>query len=299
MKVVGVIPARYGSTRLPGKALKDICGHPMLWWVYQRVSTIKQLDEIYVATDDMRIETFCVENGIPVIMTSTEHRTAANRLQEVSEGIEADFYIQLNGDEPLISKEAIVAAIPDYIPTDREFGTNIITEIQDPAQVMDPSNIKMVFDENMNARYMSRLPIPYPFKSITFNYYKHVGIIGYNKKMLDFYKNSIPGAYEKIEGIDTLRFLDYGKELKLFIVPYCQSLSVDNEMDLERVTKMMKDMLKEKDEEMFDLTTGLSKYVYDNMHEKLCITPPPCGRSYNSYEGEKNRLILLYVRRVG
>lgn len=241
MKVVGIIPARYGSTRLPGKPLKDILGHPMIWWVYHRVCTVDKLDEVYVATDDDRIRTCCEENGIPVVMTADTHRTAAHRLQEVSDTIRADFYLQLNGDEPLISTEAIAAAIPESVPQDVAFGTNIIAEMTDPAQVTDPSNIKMVFDENHNALYMSRTPIPYPFKAIDFRYYKHIGIIGYNKKMLDFYRDSVPGRFETIEGIDTLRFLDYGKSLKLITVPDCRCLSVDTEKDLEMVIRMIRE----------------------------------------------------------
>lgn len=235
MKVVGIIPARYGSTRLPGKPLKDILGRPMIWWVYQRAKSVEKLNEILIATDDARIESVCNEMSIPVIMTANTHCAAAHRLQEVSETIKADFYIQINGDEPLINAEAVAAAIPDHIPQDFEFGTNIITEMNDPVQVIDPSNIKMVFDENMNALYMSRVPIPYPFKSLDFKYYKHVGIIGYNKKMLDFYKDSNPGKLELIEGIDTLRFLDYGKQLRLFLVSSCHSLSVDTEKDLKEI----------------------------------------------------------------
>ena len=241
MKVVGIIPARYASTRLPGKPLKDILGYPMIWWVYKRVRTVKELDEIYVATDDDRIKEVCEQYEIPVIMTSPDHPNGAMRLQEVSETVWADFYVQLNGDEPLINTDAIIAAIPESVPQDVEFGTNIITQIDDPAQVMDASNIKMVFDDQMNALYMSRTPIPYPFKSIDFQYYKHVGIIGYNKMMLDFYKNSRPGRFERIEGIDTLRFLDYGKQLKLSLVPDCHSLSVDTQKDLDMVIKMMKE----------------------------------------------------------
>lgn len=239
MKVVGIIPARYGSTRLPGKPLKDILGYPMIWWVFERVKTVKKLDEVFVATEDERIKSVCEEMNIPVVMTADTHKTAAHRLQEVSERIVADFYVQLNGDEPLINTEAILAAIPNVIPQNIEFGTNIITEIDDPAQVIDPSNIKMVFDEQMNALYMSRTPIPYPFKSLDYQYYKHIGIIGYNKKMLDFYKNTEPGRFELIEGIDTLRFMDYGKQLKLFWVKNCHSLSVDTQKDLEMVTRMI------------------------------------------------------------
>lgn len=241
MKVVGIIPARYASTRLPGKPLKDILGHPMIWWVYKRVRNIKQLNEIYVATDDERIKAVCEQYEIPVIMTSPDHPNGAMRLQEVSETVQADFYVQLNGDEPLMNTDAIIAAIPDEVPQDIAFGTNIITQIDNPAQVMDASNIKMVFDYQMNALYMSRTPIPYPFKSIDFKYYKHVGIIGYNKKMLDFYKNSVPGRFERIEGIDTLRFIDYGKQLKLSLVPDCHSLSVDTQKDLDMVIKMIKE----------------------------------------------------------
>lgn len=241
MKVVGIIPARYASTRLPGKPLKDILGYPMIWWVYKRVRTVKELDEIYVASDDNRIKEVCEHYDIPVIMTSPEHPNGAMRLQEVSETVQADFYVQLNGDEPLMNTDAIIAAIPESVPQDVAFGTNIITQIDDPTQVMDASNIKMVFDDQMNALYMSRTPIPYPFKSIDFQYYKHVGIIGYNKMMLDFYKNSRPGRFERIEGIDTLRFLDYGKQLKLTLVPDCHSLSVDTQKDLDMVIKMMKE----------------------------------------------------------
>lgn len=241
MNIVGVIPARYGSTRLPGKPLLDICGKPMIWWVYKRVCLIDQLSCIYVATDDERISSVCQQYEIPVVMTSQNHQTAANRLWEVSQTIDADFYIQINGDEPLIDLNAVKEVIPDNIPKEREFGTNIITEISDPAQLFDNSNIKVTFDDQMNALFMSRTPIPYPYKAINFKYYKHVGIIGYNKRMLDFYNNSVPGRFEQIEGIDTLRFLDYGKQLQFKIYSNCQSLSVDTQKDLDLVRKKIKE----------------------------------------------------------
>lgn len=247
MKIIGVIPARYASTRLPGKPLKDILGHPMIWWVYHRVSGINGLAETYVATDDLRIKAVCEQYEIPVVMTSDRHPTGANRLWEVSESIPADFYIQINGDEPLIDVDAIALAIPESVPLDCEYGINIITEMSEPSQVIDSSNIKMVFDQHMNALYMSRTPIPYPYKEIDFKYYKHVGIIGYNKKMLDFYNSSVPGRFEKIEGIDTLRFLDYGKQLCLRIAKECYSLSVDTDKDLIEVRKRMAQILKEKE----------------------------------------------------
>ena len=241
MKTVGIIPARFGSSRLPGKPLLTICGKPMVWWVYQRARTIPELEEVYVATDDEHIADACERLGIPAVMTASTHRAAAHRLWEVSCRIEADFYLQINGDEPLIDAGAIKRAIPGEVPQDREFGTNIITPIHDPAEVLDSSNIKVVFNESFQALYLSRTPIPLPVKSLDFCYYKHVGIIGYNKKMLDFYASSSPGRLELIEGIDTLRFLDYGKELQLIPVDGIRTLSVDTEKDLEYVRRVMKE----------------------------------------------------------
>lgn len=239
MRVVGVIPARYHSTRLPGKPLADICGKPMVWWVYRQAKKVSQFEEVYVATDDARIFDLCNAHSIPVVMTSETHRTAAHRLQEFSEKEKADFYVQINGDEPLIDPSSIAAVIPEDIPENIEFGTNIITEIDDPAQLVDASNIKVVFDQKLRALYMSRTPIPYPFSSIKFQYYKHVGIIGYNKRMLDLYRDTEPGNLELIEGIDTLRFIDYGKMLQFVIVSGHQTLSVDTTKDLERVREIM------------------------------------------------------------
>ena len=239
MTTVAVIPARYASTRLPGKPLKDICGKPMIWWVYERVRKADKIDKIVVATDDNRIVECCEKFGIPSIMTGA-HNTAANRIQEVSQSISANFYLQVNGDEPLIQYNLLTMAVPNNIPQDIEFGTNIITKMTNPVEVMDNSNIKVVFDDKLKALYMSRTPIPYPFKSLNYEYYKHVGIIGYNKKMLDFYANSNPGKFELIEGIDTLRFLDYGKTLQFIIAKNVKSLSVDTQKDLDYVIEIIK-----------------------------------------------------------
>jgi 3-deoxy-manno-octulosonate cytidylyltransferase (CMP-KDO synthetase) len=204
---------------------------------------VEKINKIVVATDDKRIVECCKKYDIPTILTSSEHRTAANRLQEVSQKIEADFYLQINGDEPLIQYELLSIAIPNEVPQDVEFGTNIITKMTSPVEVMDNSNIKVVFDDKLKALYMSRTPIPYPFKSLNYEYYKHVGIIGYNKKMLDFYANSKPGKFELIEGIDTLRFLDYGKTLQFIIADNVKTLSVDTEKDLEKVINIIKENL--------------------------------------------------------
>lgn len=241
IKTLGVVASRYASTRFPGKALADIGGKPMVWWVYQQALKAKRLNEVVVATDDERIENVCKEYNMNVIMTSPGNRTTANRMYEVSNSIDANFYITINGDEPMIDPTAIDAAIPDEVPQDIEYGTNTICEMTDPIDVMDASNIKVVFNDRKEALYMSRTPIPYPYGTLDFTYYKHVGVLGYNKKMLAFYQNSEPGYFEKVESIDTLRFLDYGKKLQFFIADIEKSLSVDTPKDLEKVCKLMRE----------------------------------------------------------
>ena len=236
MNVLGVIPARYGSTRLPGKPLKDIGGKPMIWWVYQSAKKAKKLNDVVIATDSENIFDICKEYGMNVIMTH-EHPTAIHRLGEVADNVNADFYVQINGDEPLIDSKIIDSAVwdEDTLGVDDIWGTNIITPIQTPVEIIDPSNIKMVFDKDMNCIYMSRNAIPYPYKSLNYKFYKHVGVIGFSPRMIKFYTESVPGFLEEIEGIDLLRFVDYGKRLKLKIVTNCENLSVDTEKDLVEV----------------------------------------------------------------
>lgn len=241
MRVVGIIPARYASTRFPGKPLLDICGKPMVVRVYEQAKKVPEFAEVVIATDDARIAEVCERFDIPVVMTSPDCATPWHRAHEVSERVPADFYVTVNGDEPLINPEVISAAIPpNSVPQEKEFGTNIITEMHEPSEVLDPSNIKVVFDDNLHCRYMSRSIAPLPYKSKNFQYYKHVGVVGLNKKMLDFYVNSVPGIFEQIEGIDSLRFADYDKTLQFVYFPNAGTLSVDTENDLEIVRKTFK-----------------------------------------------------------
>lgn len=237
MKIIGVIPARYASSRFPGKPLADICGKPMIWWVYQQVKKVKELDAVYVATDSDKIIECLNAYQIPSVLTSNTHASVFNRVHEVSDKIFADAYVIINGDEPLVNPTHIAAVIqPQYL---LNYATNTIAKISSPAENMDTSNIKVVFDNQMNALFMSRNPIPCPYKSINFSYWKHVGITAINKKLLDFYQNTPAGEFEKIEGIDHMRLIEYGQKLKFIKIDQCNSLSVDTPKDLDKVRELI------------------------------------------------------------
>lgn len=241
MKIVGIIPARYASTRFPGKPLADICGKPMIWWVYNQVKKVKELSEVYVAIDDEKVKIELEKLNIPFVMTQKMHKSVFERVQEVSNLITANYYIVINGDEPLINPKHIAAVIPQNF--DEKVVINTITEISKPAEVNDIANIKVVFDKNKMVKYMSRTPIPCPNKRIDFDYYKHVGITGISKEMLDYYVSHQQGYFESIEGIDHLRFIDYGQKMQFAIIHNADTLSVDTPKDLEKVRKIIQERI--------------------------------------------------------
>lgn len=239
-RVVGIIPARYQSSRFPGKPLADICGKPMIWWVCQQVRKVQAIERVYVATDDERIRTVCQQFGIDVVMTSPHHPTAFSRVCELSKEVDADFYIVINGDEPLINPEHIARVIPtDTDRPNEKIAINTIAPMHSPAEVNDSSNIKVVFDKNQRALYMSRTPIPYPNKRIDFCYWKHVGITCLSKAMVEAYSKMPKGEFESIEGIDHLRIIDAGETMRFVKIEQGETLSVDTPMDIEKVRKII------------------------------------------------------------
>lgn len=238
MKIIGVIPARYKSTRFEGKPLADICGKPMIWWVYNQAKKVDELDEVYIATDDEQIEKICRKLNLNVIMTSSEHQTPTDRIYEVSTIIDSDLYICINGDEPLIDPETIRKVIPNEVNLHEEYVANIITTIKDPVEVIDFTNLKVVTDINGKGMYISRSPIPYPKGSMDCLYKKHVGVVAFNSKALQFYVNTTRGIIEKIEDIDLLRFIENNKKV-IFIDIDCDTLSVDTPKDLRRVIEII------------------------------------------------------------
>ncbi len=242
MKIIGVIPARYESSRFPGKPLADICGKPMIWWVYQQVSKVEFFTAVYVATDDQRILDVCRSYGMNCIMTSKNNPDHICRIQEVSEKINADFYIGINGDEPLIKKELIETIFPEEYVKDFYFG-GLVRTLVDAAKVIDNANIKIVLNANGEALYMSRTPVPYPKGTLAVSYKKYVGVECFNKNALDFFRSTPMGQIEKAEDIDHLRFLEHRKVLKFKEVK-SDSISVDTPKDLEYVRTIVEEKIK-------------------------------------------------------
>lgn len=240
MRTIAIIPARYDSTRFQGKPLADLCGKPMVWWVYNQVSQSKKIDAVYVATDHAAIQQACAGLHIPCLMTSPANRTSTERIYEAAQSLPADIYLCVNGDEPLIDPNIV----EQIIPTRKEgfFAANLMTKIHSPVEVVDETNIKVVTDEAGDALFLSRSPIPHPKASIHFDYYKHLGVLAYSMEALRFFAATPKGALEKIEDINELRFVEHGKKLRMVEVD-AHTLSVDTPKDLDYVRGILQEKL--------------------------------------------------------
>lgn len=238
MKNLCVIPARYGSARLPGKILMDLGGHPMIWHVYQNVLKSKAFSDIVIAADNELVKNTCENFGAKVVMTSANCGCLIDRLYEVSELIEADYYISVNGDEPILEPEVMGKVLPNDVVLDRPVVRGLARNFDNPAEVIDPGNMKLAIGKGGFCLYRSRSPIPYPQTTTNFYYKKYVGVELFNRKALEFYVNTEATDLEKIEDIGALRFLEYGIPIHYEIVE-SNSISIDNTKDLEYVKRRM------------------------------------------------------------
>ena len=238
-KIVGIIPARYGSGRFAGKPLADINGKPMIWWVYQQAIKVKNIDDVYVATDDERIMKLCSDNNMNVIMTSTKHKTGTDRVCEAAESIDADLYIVIMGDEPLILSKDIETLVSEMSINDNYNAGMLAKKYNNPVDVMNPTTIKLAINDNEELIYMSRAAIPFPKASLDYHYYKNIGVYAFTKESLNFYRNTKIGRLEAIEDMEMLRMLENHKIVKVVKIE-SDSFSVDTPKDLERIKIIMK-----------------------------------------------------------
>lgn len=246
MKIIGVIPARYESSRFPGKPLVDICGKPMIWWVYQQCKKVEDFSAVYVATDDKRIEAVCHELGLDVIMTSKEHKTGTDRIGEVAEKIEADLYVNIQGDEPLLEPATIKQAIIPFYANKELQISNLMTKIKDPVDVVNFTVPKVITNSKNEGIYLTRAVAPYPKGSINYNYYKQVCVYGFKPQALKFYceygKTFGKAKIEAIEDIEILRFIENGFKVQ-YIEVDSDTVAVDTPNDLEKVREIIKSRL--------------------------------------------------------
>jgi len=239
MKIIGVIPSRYSSSRFPGKPLADICGRPMVWWVYQQALRSECLDAVYVATDDEKITETCRNYGMNYIMTSVEHKNGTERLTEVCRKIDADYYITIQGDEPITDPRNIKELVSHVRAGEIEFCATMKTPYKDPVDVINQTTPKVVNDVYGNVLLFTRSPVPYPKAAIGYTIYKPMGLYAFSKKALEEYSRLEMGPLEKIEEIELLRFVEHGLKVKIYPTT-SRTVAVDTKKDLERVIDYVK-----------------------------------------------------------
>lgn len=215
MKIIGVMPARYQSSRFPGKPLALILGKPMIWWVYQQCIKVPELDEVYVATDDDRIYKTCEQLGMRVMMTSEQCHTGTDRVGEVAEKIAGDLYVNIQGDEPLIEPQMISDVIGIFRDETVYYGS-LRKQITDEEEISAQSTVKVVVDKNEDALYFSRSVIPSNVKDGQLaRVYRHVGIYAYKREFLQTFIQLPPTELEAGEGLEQLRALENGYKLRV------------------------------------------------------------------------------------
>ena len=239
--VVIVIPARYASTRLPGKPLVQLAGKPMVQRVYERAKMVKSAVRVIVATDDERILKAVEEFGGEARMTRPDHRTGTERIAEVAAHTEGDVYVNVQGDEPLLDPEAVDTAVGALLEEPLAAIATVAVAIKTPADIMDPNVVKTVLDFDGNALYFSRAPIPWVRDSATHvavRHLKHLGLYVFQREALLEYPTLPQGELEKVEQLEQLRWMENGWKIRVAEVEH-DAVSVDVPADVERVEKLL------------------------------------------------------------
>ncbi|GMT47833.1 MAG: 3-deoxy-manno-octulosonate cytidylyltransferase [bacterium] len=269
MSAVVIIPARYGSTRFPGKLLSLLSGKPVIRHVYERAMTATLADSVIVATDSDKIHQTVRSFGGDAVMTSSEHPSGTDRIAEVARGADYDIIVNVQGDEPLIMGEMIDSVISLLEDSRADMGT-LVKRIEDPEEVFDPNVVKVVFDTQGFALYFSRAPIPFYREEfpdcrfsiddcrlnkkkisssqssvgnrqssiINLQLHKHIGIYSYRRDVLLRLTELSQSALEKAEKLEQLRALENGYRIKVGITGH-ETIGVDTREDMEKVERWL------------------------------------------------------------
>jgi len=240
-RVVAVIPARLASARLPGKVLRLIAGAPMLGWVYRAALACPQLDQVLIATDSKEVVAYADSQGWPSIMTSATLASGTDRVHAVAAIVDADIYVNIQGDEPLIRREHIDALLRPFARTQAEVTT--LSTPCSPEEINDPNAVKVVTALDGRALYFSRATIPYN-RGVALAPRKHLGIYAYRKEALRRFAELPPSPLESAERLEQLRLLEEGISIHVVPTPF-DTIGVDTEEDLLAAERILQQQSRE------------------------------------------------------
>lgn len=239
MKVIGVIPCRYKSSRFPGKVIAIICGRPMVWHVWNQTRKAKYIDRLIVATDDNRIYDVCHQYGIESIMTSENHKTGTDRIAEVASRIDGDVFVNIQGDEPLIDPSGIDRIISEIVDNKNEDIANAYSIIKDMSDLINGNVVKVITSRDDYAIAYSRSPIPYP-KDFNPIYKRQIGLCAIKRDIILKFPTLNKGYIELSEGVEMFRYLENGYKIKMVEISDSGSVSVDVPDDILRVEALLR-----------------------------------------------------------
>jgi 3-deoxy-manno-octulosonate cytidylyltransferase (CMP-KDO synthetase) len=238
--VLGVIPARLASTRLPRKVLRTIAGKPMLAWVYEAATACPQLNRVIIATDSNEVADLCQKNNWPVELTSSDLASGTDRVHAIAQQIPADIYVNIQGDEPLLKPEHLTSLLHPFTQPHVEVST--LKVLCTPENIANPNAVKVVTAADGRALYFSRATIPYDRDARVDNapqYWKHIGLYAYRKAALQRFPTLPPSALEQTERLEQLRFLE--NNIDIYVEPTnFDTIGVDTEADLNRVEALLR-----------------------------------------------------------
>jgi len=244
MDAIGIIPARYGSTRFEAKLLADLCGKPVIQHTWENAKKSKSIEDLVIATDDKRIYNAARGFGAKVIYTSKAHRSGSDRLTEVASSVDAKVIVNIQADEPLIHPSMIDDVVDPILRGKDIQMTTLCHKIKDEHELFDRNVVKVVMDRKGIALYFSRAVIPYKPRSINNghrvkNHYKHIGIYGYTKDFLFTFKSLPQSPLEKVEKLEQLRVIENGYKIKVMETKH-DSVGIDTPEDLVKAMELIK-----------------------------------------------------------
>jgi len=230
MNVVGIIPARYGSKRFPGKPLAHILNKPLIQWVWERVKSSKCLTRLIIATDDMRISNVAKGFGAEVVLTSRKHKSGTDRIAQVCRNLRVSIVVNIQGDEPLIPLDTIASVVRVMVNNPKVPMATAVCKSKNSGDATNPNIVKVILDRNNYAMYFSRSPIPHNSQV----FYKHIGIYAYRRNFLLEFVKLKESKLEQTEKLEQLRALENGYKIKVAVVKN-DSIPVDVPEDIKKV----------------------------------------------------------------